>query len=111
MAMSQALMSASEIDLPRPGVSASAVLAPNASKSAREMICLHVDMFDLPLAVDGPARDAVVMLVGECERVGERRAGLSTHGDKLRARGLHVAGLVPGAALQHHRLAVPAPGH
>src|SRR5436190_18655304 len=106
--MSHALMSASEIGLPSPGVSAAAALAATPSTSIRATSDLRVDMFDLPFAVDAPAGDAVVMLVGERQQVRERLRGLAAHGDELGARRLYIAGLVPGAALQHHRLAVPA---
>src|SRR5215470_639627 len=106
----QGLMSSSVMVLPRPGVSASAVLALNAS-SAKERMRLRVDMFDLPFAVDAPAGDAVVMLVRERKRARNRPFGLAACGHELRAGRLHVAGLVPGAALQHDRLAIPAPGH
>src|SRR5262245_38265414 len=116
-AMSQAAMSASAIGLPRPGLSASATLAASetlaprrrASPAGSSRLC--VDMLDLPLAVDAPAGEAVVVLVGEAERVGHRLLGLATHGDELGAGWLHAAGFIPGTALQHHRLAVPAPGH
>src|SRR5262245_35246636 len=103
-------MSSSVMFLPRPGVSASAVPVLNAS-SAKERMRLRVDMFDLPFAVDAPTGDAVVVLVRERERARDRSFGLTACGDEFRAGRLHVAGLVPGAALQHDRLAVPAPGH
>src|SRR5262245_11748710 len=106
--MFAALMSASEMVLPRPGVSANAA-DPNASESARERTRLCVDMFDLPFAVDGPAGEAVVVLVRESQWVGDRPLGLATRGDEFGARRLRVAGLVPGAAEQDHGLAVPAP--
>src|SRR5262245_31774722 len=93
------LMSSSVMLLPRPGVSASAVPAPNTAVRARESRRLRVDMFDLPFAVDAPAGDAVVMLVRECERACDRSFGLAACGHELRTGRLHVAGLVPGAAL------------
>src|SRR5262245_43756908 len=105
-----ALMSASEMFLPRPGVSANAA-DPNASESTRDKTRLCVDMLDLPFAVDAPGGAAVVVLVRESQWVGHRPLGLATRGDKLRADRLGVAGLVPGAAEQDHGLAVPAPGH
>ena len=48
--MFQAVMSASVIGLPRPGVSATAVPAPNAStsKQGEGQSGLRVDMFDPP---------------------------------------------------------------
>src|SRR5215813_3957700 len=108
--MFHALMSASEMFLPRPGVSANAP-DPNASESARERTRLCVDMLDLPFAIDGPAGEAVVVLVRETQRVGHRPLGLATGGDEFGAGRLRVAGLVPGAAEQDHGLAVPAPRH
>src|SRR6516164_3007317 len=72
---------------------------------------LRIDMLDLPFAVDAPAGDAVVMLVGERQRSWQRLGGLATRGDELRAQGLRVAGLVPCSALQDRGLAVPAPRH
>src|SRR5262245_5690193 len=109
--MFQAVMSASVIGLPRPGVSAAAVPAPKASTTARARTGLRIDMLDLPVAVDAPARDAVVVLIGERQRARHRFFGLAARSHELGASGLHVAGLVPGAALQHDRLAVPAPRH
>src|SRR5215475_7287036 len=108
--MFHALMSASEMFLPRPGVSASAA-DPNASESARERTSLCVDMLDLPFAVDGPAGEAVVVLVRESQWVGHGPLGLATRGDEFGAGRLRAAGLVPGAAEQDHGLAIPAPGH
>src|SRR5207302_9159492 len=112
-AMSQAAMSASVIGLPSRGVSppAAAVAATKASATARARGDLRVHMLDLSLAVDAPAGDAVVVLVGERERTGHRLLGLAPHGDELGAGRLHAAGFVPGAALQHRRLAVPVPRH
>src|SRR5262252_9355724 len=107
MLMSHAAISASEIFAPRPGDCADA--APQASASARTARGLCVDMFHLPLAVDRPAREAVVVLVGEGERI-RRFLGLAALGDELGAQRLHVSAFVPRAALQDHRLAVPAPG-
>src|SRR5262245_58331460 len=93
----QGLMSGSVMFLPRPGVSASAVLALNAS-SAKERMTLRVDMFDLPFAVDAPAGDTVVVLVRERERACDRPLGLAVCRHELCAGRLHVAGFVPGAA-------------
>src|SRR5262249_52267738 len=72
---------------------------------------LSVDMLDPSFAVDAPAGDAVVMLVRERAGVGHRLAGLAARRDELRPRRLRVTGLVPGAAQQHRRPAVPAPRH
>src|SRR5262245_66495783 len=109
--MFQAVMSASAIGLPSPGVSAAADPAPKASTTARARTGLRIDMLDLPVALDAPARDAVVVLVGERQRGCHRLLGLAARGHELGARRLYVAGLVPGAALQDDRLAVPAPRH
>src|SRR5215470_509614 len=112
--MFHALMSASEMALPRPGVSANAA-EPNASESAREetreRTRLRVDMLDLPFVVDAPGSGTVVVLIGERERAGQRPLGLAAGSDELRAGRLRVAGFVPGAAKQDDGLAVPAPGH
>src|SRR5260370_1389448 len=113
--MFQLLMSASEIGLPRPGESAArpedavASVSKRAAASASRR-ALRVDMFDLPLAVDAPAGEAVVVVVGEAEHV-RHRFGLPALGDEIRPQRLRIAGLVPGAALQDDRLAVPPPGH
>src|SRR5215472_11722420 len=70
---------------------------------------LAVDMLDLPFLIDRPAGDDVHVphREGGHRHVDLGRAALGEH---LLAGGLYVAGLVPGAALQHHRLPVPAPG-
>src|ERR1700693_3906267 len=110
MLMSHAATSASEIRFPSAGDCAMAAPEPKASTRKRAANRSGVDMFDLPFAVDAPARDAVVVLVWECQWVG-RPLGLAAQGHEFGAQGLHVPGLVPGAALQDHRPAVPAPGH
>src|SRR5258705_2640255 len=101
--MFQAVISASVIGLPRPGVSATAVFAPKARAktgiktgtrtSAKSLLC--VDMLDPPRVVDAPAGDAVVVLVRERERARDRLVGLPARGHELGAQRLHVAGLVP----------------
>src|SRR5438067_5561368 len=100
MLMSHAAMSASVAGLPRPGACANAAGATQASTAATAHENLRVDMLDPSGAVDRPARDAVEMLVGESEHR-RRRPGLAAHGHELGAGRLHVAALVPGAALQH----------
>jgi hypothetical protein len=59
---------------------------------------LRVNMFDLPLRVDGPSRDAVVVLAWK-GGYGRDTFALAARGDDLRAGWLHVAGFVPRAAL------------
>src|SRR5262249_42165286 len=108
MLMSHALISASEIGFPSPGGSASDGSAAKASASRREGVALSIDMLDLSLVVDRPAWGAVVVLVGDPERVGALRA-LAALGDELRAQRLRVSRLIPGAALQDRRLPIPAP--
>src|SRR3984885_15860689 len=110
--MSQALMSASEICVPRCGVSA-ANAADEARTSATRRAAapgLNVDMLDLPGALNPPGGDAVVVLVGKAEHVGHF-LGLPAHGNKVGAQRLHGAGIIPGAAGDDGRLAVPAPRH
>src|SRR5580704_11712507 len=109
MLMSQSASSASLTGLPRPGGSAAGAEPAMPSTSASERAsCLPVDMLELPFAVDRPAGDDVH--VAHRER-GHRNVdlGLAALGEHLAAGRLHISGLVPGAALQHHRLAVPAP--
>src|SRR2546428_3109353 len=67
-------------------------------------------MLHLPFGVNRPAGETVVVLVREAEDPRDL-LGFSALGDELRAGRLHVAGFVPGAALQYRRSAVPAPGH
>src|SRR5436305_8384072 len=109
--MFQAVMSASVIGWPARGDSASAVAVPNVSMRTTAESDLRVDMLDPPGAVDTPTGDAVVVLVRERQRARHRLLGLPASSHELGAQRLHVAGLVPGAALQHHRLAIPAPWH
>src|SRR6266404_4211730 len=107
--MSHAARSASDTGFPSAAVSANAGVA-QATASRTAQALLSVDMLDLPAALDPPTRDAVEVLVGEGEDR-RRLLGLAAQRHELRAGRLHIAGLVPGAALQHHRLAVPAPWH
>src|SRR5712691_8538446 len=109
-AMSQALMSVSEIGFPSLGVWASAAPEPQTSARKKARTRLGVDMFDLPIAADPPARDAVVVLVGERENICNRLLGLAPNGHELGASRLRVACLVPSAALQDCGTAIPAPG-
>src|SRR5438067_1422817 len=112
MLMSQSARSASVTFWPRPGVSAASA-PPATTTSAVATVSakpLHIDMLGLPLVVDRPAHD--VVHVAHRERRHRRvDPGLAAFGPHVGARRLHVAGLVEGAALQHHRLTIPAPGH
>src|SRR4051812_48108136 len=108
MLMSQAAISAGVIGLPRLGPAAAAAPAPRASARNAARESLRVDMLHLPFRVDRPARRPVVVLADE-RRDRRRPRALAALGDDLRARRLHVAGIVPGAALEHRRPAVPAP--
>src|ERR1700761_6336799 len=111
MLMSQLAIAASSSGLPRCGVSALDRLAVAASKiTAASRTGLGVDMLDLAARCNAPARNRIVVLVGEAQN--RRRLGeFHAHGNKFGARGLHVAGLVPRPALQCGRAAVPAPRH
>src|SRR5882724_2152725 len=109
MLMSHAAISAGSSGVPRFGPAAKA--APDPRPSARAMAgSLCVDMFHLPFAVDRPAAEAVVVLVREGQYVRDL-LGLAALGHELGAGRLNVAALVPGAALQYGRTAVPPPGH
>src|SRR4051794_32935769 len=100
MAMSHGLMSDSDKGLPSPGLSARA--APKSvAPRRRASVTLRIDMLDLPGRTHAPAGDAVVVLVGERERVRHRRLGLAARRHEVGAQRLHVAGLVPGTALQN----------
>src|SRR6267142_1024370 len=107
MLMSHAAISAGSSGVPRFGPAAKA--APDPRASARAMAgSLCVDMFHLPFAVNRPAGEAVVVLVREGQHVRDL-LGLAALGHELGAGRLHVAALVPGAALQYGRTAIPAP--
>src|SRR5258708_39966831 len=112
MLMSQALMSASLTGLPRCGASAANAAAEAKASATRSAAArgLNIDMLDLPAALDRPGGEAVVLLVGKAEHV-RHFLGLAAHGDEIGAQRLHGAGIVPGAAGQARRLAVPAPRH
>src|SRR6516165_12228527 len=120
--MFQPLMSASEIGLPKPGLPKPGLSKPGLPKPGESAAMLaganpmsraasaaarglSVDMLDLPFAVDAPAGEAVVVVVGEGEHTGRDRLGLPALGDEIRAQRLRIAGLVPGATLQDDRLA------
>src|SRR5689334_8339320 len=105
--MSQAAISSAVIGLPRSGPAAKAPVAASAA-AASAAPSSRVDMFHLAVALDSPARRAVVVLADEC-RDGLGALALATLGDDLRARRLRVSRLVPRAALQDRGAAVPAP--
>src|SRR6202048_5541557 len=109
--MFHAPMSASEIGAPSRGASAAAsgvTLIASATRAGTSG--LGIDMLDLALAVDAPACDRIVMLIGECRDFGHR-LGLPAQRHELGAPWLAIACLVPGAALQDDRPTVPAPWH
>src|SRR3989454_2358999 len=112
MLISQPAISAAEIGVPRFGAWAKAALEPRASAmSTAALPRLRVHMFHLAIALDAPARGAVVVLARKGRHVRNRRPGLATVRDDLRAGRLHIAGLIPRAALQDGRPAIPVPGH
>src|SRR6266446_9868953 len=107
MLMSQAAISAVSMGLPRLGPAArQPKLTANIN---RPPVSLRVDMAYRPRAVDRPAGHAVVVLAREGRDRRDFRS-LPPHRDDLGARGLRVARLVPCAALQYGRAAIPAPG-
>src|SRR5438034_107419 len=105
--MSHAAISSGVIGLPRSGPAAKALVVASAS-AASAAPSSRVDMLHLPVAVDSPARGTVVVLADE-RGDGPNVLALATLGHDLRARRLHVSRLVPRAALQDRRAAVPAP--
>src|SRR5271165_5584603 len=109
--MSQAATSAGSIGLPRLGPSAKAGPATtNSANATAGIMPLDVDMLDLPRAVDRPAGDGVEVLI-QNRRDRRNSLQLAALGNEFGARGLHVACLVPGTALQGRDTAVPVPGH
>src|SRR6266850_3298108 len=111
MLMSQAVISAGSSGFPRFGAWAKTALEPRESARTKAVIgILRINMFDLPLVIDRPARDGVVVLARK-SRYGRDFRRLAAQGHDLSARWLRVAGLVPGAALEDRRAAIPVPGH
>src|SRR3954469_1602094 len=109
MLMSHGARSASVMGFPSFGPCADATPT-LISKLAAARRALRVDMANASLLVDGPAGNRVEVLTRE--RADRRRlGGLPAHRNELGARRLHVSALVPGAALQHGRRAIPAPRH
>src|SRR5580700_3591306 len=111
MSMSHGARSAGLIGLPRfapaPNTTPGAGVS-ETSADTRTALCIR--MCDLPFLVDRPARDPVVMMVLKRQQRRYRRQ-LAARCDELRPRRLRVAVLVPSAALQNGRTAVPLPGH
>ncbi|MBT5031002.1 MAG: hypothetical protein HOM55_01765 [Proteobacteria bacterium] len=66
-------------------------------------------MFDLPVAVNSPARGAIIVVAREAMRArgGER---LSTPTNNLIPGRLHIASFIPCATLENRRSAIPVPG-
>src|SRR5271168_5587613 len=85
MAMSHCLMSASVSGLPSPAFCANAGAAMKESAKASAASGLHIDMFDPPFAVDRPAGDAVVVLIGEGERCRHRIGRLAARRHEIGA--------------------------
>src|SRR3954469_6385497 len=109
MLMSHGARSASVMGFPSFGPCADATPT-LISKLAATRRALRVDMANASLLVDGPTGDRVEMLARE--RADRRRlGGLPAHRDELGAGRLNISALVPRAALQHSRAAVPAPRH
>src|SRR5215470_1080605 len=99
--MSQGARSAGEIGCPKRGASAAPAKAAVANRIAAPRARTSRERIGrLPFLVDAPAGDGVVVILAA------QPAGL----DELRARRLHHAGVVGGAALQHGGTAVPFPG-
>src|SRR2546427_9767975 len=101
MLMSQEAISSGAAMRPRFGFSASAALETTASTEAAARRWLCVNMFDLPILGNAPARDPIEMV--ECLR--------AAIGDELGARRLELVGIVRGEALQDGRSADPYPRH
>src|SRR3974377_1712737 len=110
-AMSHCLMSLSVSGLPRPASCAEAAPAKRAKARTDGARLLCIDMFDRSRAVDRPAGDAVVVLIGESERGRDRSGRLAAQRHKLSTQRLHIAAVVVSAALQDCGLAIPAPRH
>src|ERR1700738_4090816 len=96
--MSHGAISASAIGCPNCGAWARAADA-TVSIDMQTAMCLSVNIASLPLLVDAPACDGVVV-------VATTQAAL---GRELRTGRLYHAGVVSGATLQHGGTAVPLP--
>src|SRR5215468_2724311 len=109
MLMSQTMISPGSIGFPKFGAWAKAALEASTRRAAK-ISDLGVDMFHLPSALDRPSRDAVVVLAREA-CYGRNLRCLPTRGHDLGTSRLHIASLVPRAALQYRGTALPAPRH
>src|SRR5437773_11552556 len=100
MLMFHAERSAALIGCPRFGDCAKAALERRVSVAMRAAaLSLSVYIFHLPRALDRPAGDRVVVLAREGGD-GRDSSGLAAYRDDFGSRRLHVARLVPRAALQ-----------
>ena len=68
-------------------------------------------MLDLPIAVDAPARDAVVVLVGEAQRSRHRLLWSRRAPRRIRRAAAARCRLRPRRGFAGRRLAIPAPRH
>src|SRR5262249_42989030 len=107
--MSQAAMSAGASGFPRLGVCAHANFEVRTRTNTRRWrVSLRVYMPTLAVTIDRPARDRVEMFVregGYCWTFGH----FTAYCNNLGSGWLHITRLIPRAALQHGRPAVPSP--
>src|SRR5688572_25718504 len=99
MLMSHGAISAGAMGCPNCGACADAAFGAAMSIAAQTARLLSIHIGRLPLLVDAPACDRVVVV----------DAPKAAVGGELRARRLHHAGVVGGAALEHGRPAIPLP--
>src|SRR5262245_48627455 len=97
MLMSQGAMSAGPIGCPKRGACEKTGVA--ASKAAHTVTRSSIDIARLPLLINSPARDGVVV-------IDTAQAALGSKGSACR---LHHAGVVGGTALQYRGAAIPLP--
>src|SRR5450432_3118518 len=99
------------IGLPSLGLCATATLVASTSAATPAAnVNLRIDMLDLALGIDTPTGDGVEVMARKTADP-RRLCGLAPPRHELFAGRLHVAALVPGAALQDRRSAVPSPRH
>src|SRR3954469_18363711 len=82
--------------------------AANAGAASKTKRRLGIDMAHASVRINGPARDAGLVLAREAKRRRSARR-LAALRDAPRGGRLPVALVVPGAALQYRRAAVPLP--